>query len=78
MRWLLSPVMIGEVAGMAVMPGRMQDRAKLGYVGYARIGSSDVWVNELMVPGIQVVIPSPRVSKLPLSRDLYRSFEWFL
>ena len=60
--WLLSPVMIGEVANMAVMPlAECKIRLKLGYVGYARLWQRRL-DGRLTVPGMQVVIPSPQSS----------------
>ncbi|MEC7105900.1 MAG: acyl-CoA dehydrogenase family protein [Pseudomonadota bacterium] len=61
--WLLSPVMIGEVAGMAVMPlAECKIEQNWDTLGMRGSGSSDVWVNELTVPGMQVVIPEPQSS----------------
>ena len=58
--WLLSPVMIDEVAAMAVMPlAECKIEQNWDTLGMRGSGSSDVWVNDLAVPSMQVVIPDP-------------------
>ena len=69
--WLLSPVMIGEVAGMAVMPlAECKIEQNWDTLGMRGSGSSDVWVNPAYgawhAGGHS---RAPEFSKLPLSRD---------
>lgn len=56
--WLLSPVVIDETAAMAVMPlADCKIEQNWDTLGMRGSGSSDVWVNDLVVTELQVVRP---------------------
>jgi alkylation response protein AidB-like acyl-CoA dehydrogenase len=72
--WLLSPVLIDNTPGMAVMPlAQCSIEQNWDTLGMRGSGSSDVVVKELAVPELQVVIPKPQAGANALYQGtLYR------
>ena len=72
--WLLSPVMIDDTPGMAVMPlAACSIEQNWDTLGMRGSGSSDVVLSEVEVAKLQVVIPNPQaVSNALYQGTLYR------